>query len=235
MSNAHVCQVLLKNKIDKVVSLRKKIVVKDISKLIGMRRKPKQARSKERVKRIMDVAEQMFIEEGYEITTTNAIAIRAEVPIGTLYQFFDDKTAILYALAERYSNLFRQQFEQLDSESNMLLPLPEYVEQIVDTIVKFFQDYPGYHAIFMQAQGTVTEIEELDQATDQEFIQDWAIELAQRHSKLTEQEFEVVAFVLVKAIGTILWLSLSEEQEFRQRLIKETKRFTLSYLQSYFD
>ena len=149
--------------------------------------------------------------------------------------FFDDKTAILYALAERYSNLFRQQFEQLDSESNMLLPLPEYVEQIVDTIVKFFQDYPGYHAIFMQAQGTVTEIEELDQATDQEFIQEWAIELAQRHSKLTEQEFEVVAFVLVKAIGTILWLSLSEEKEFRQRLIKETKRFTLSYLQSYFD
>ena len=63
-------------------------MVKDISKLIGMRRKPKQARSKERVKRIMDVAEQMFIEEGYEITTTNAIAIRAEVPIGTLYQFF---------------------------------------------------------------------------------------------------------------------------------------------------
>ena len=226
---------MIRNKIDKVVSLRKKVVVKDISKTVGMRRKPRQARSKERVKRIMDVAEQMFIEEGYEVTTTNAIATCAEVPIGTLYQFFDDKRAILYALAERYSELFRQQFEALDSENSMLLPLPEYVEQIVDTIVNFFQDYPGYHAIFMQAQGTVAEIEELDRATDQQFIQDWATELAQRHGKLTEKECEVVAFVLVKAIGTILWLSLSEEGEFRQRLIKETKRFTLSYLQSYFD
>ena len=209
-------------------------MAKNTSKTLGMRRKPKQARSKERVKRIMDVAEQMFIDEGYEITTTNAIATRAEVPIGTLYQFFDDKSAILYALAERYSDLFCQKFEELDDEKIMELPLPEYVELIVDTIVNFFQDHPGYHAIFMQAQGTVAEVEELDQAMDQEFIKDWAIELAQKHGKLTEQEFEVVSFVLVKAIGTILWLSLSEKKEFRLRLIEETKRFTLSYLQTYF-
>ena len=209
-------------------------MAKNTSKTLGMRRKPKQARSKERVKRIMDVAEQMFIDEGYEITTTNAIATRAEVPIGTLYQFFDDKSAILYALAERYSDLFCQKFEELDDEKIMELPLPEYVELIVDTIVNFFQDHPGYHAIFMQAQGTVAEVEELDQAMDQEFIKDWAIELAQKHGKLTEQDFEVVSFVLVKAIGTILWLSLSEKKEFRLRLIKETKRFTLSYLQTYF-
>ena len=200
-----------------------------------MRREPKQARSKERVKRIMDVAEQMFIEEGYEVTTTNAIADRAEVPIGTLYQFFDDKRAILYALAERYLSLFRQQFEKLDNKNSIQLPLTEYIDQIIDTIVKFFQDYPGYHAIFMQAQGTVAEIEELDRASDQKFIQDWAIELAQRYGKLTDKQCEVVAFVLVKTIGTILWLSLSEEPEFREKLIKETKRFTISYLQSYLD
>jgi hypothetical protein len=39
--------------------------------------------------------------------------------------------------------------------------------------------------------------------------------------------------VLVKAIGTLLWLSLSQEKVFRQRLVAETKRLTLSYLQSY--
>ena len=199
---------------------------------MGMRRKPRQARSKERVNRILDVAEQMFIEDGYEVTTTNAIATRAQVPIGTLYQFFGDKTAILYALAERYSDLFRQQFIAIDSDNGV--PLPEYVEQIVDTIVQFFKDYPGYHAIFMQAQGTIAEIEKLDRATDAQFIKDWAIDLAQRDAKLTEEECKTIAFVLVKAIGTILWLSLSEDTEFRNRLIAETKRFTLSYLQSYF-
>jgi len=40
--------------------------------------------------------------------------------------------------------------------------------------------------------------------------------------------------MLVKAIGTLLWLSLSQEETFRQRLVTETKRLTLKYLQSYF-
>jgi hypothetical protein len=32
----------------------------------------------------------------------------------------------------------------------------------------------------------------------------------------------------------LLWLALSQEQAFRQRLVTETKRLTLKYLQSYF-
>jgi AcrR family transcriptional regulator len=67
-----------------------------------MRRQPRQARSQERVKQILDVAEQMFIAEGYDAATTNAIAVRAGVPIGSLYQFFPDKGAIVQALAVRY-------------------------------------------------------------------------------------------------------------------------------------
>ena len=72
-------------------------------------RKPKQARSLERVNRILDVAEVIFIEQGYAAATTKEIAAVAEVPIGTLYQFFPDKEAILQALAERYSDLLDQQ------------------------------------------------------------------------------------------------------------------------------
>ena len=67
-----------------------------------MRRKPQQARSQERVDRILHVAEQMFIETGYQDTTTRAIASRAEIPVGSLYQFFPDKAAILKALAAKY-------------------------------------------------------------------------------------------------------------------------------------
>jgi len=63
----------------------------------GMRRKPRQARSQERVNRILDVAEKLFASQGYAATTTNAIAAQAQVPIGSLYQFFPDKTAILKA------------------------------------------------------------------------------------------------------------------------------------------
>ncbi len=45
--------------------------------------------------------------------------------------------------------------------------------------------------------------------------------------------YEAIAFVLVKMIGILLWTSLSQEKTFRQQLVRETKRLTLSYLQSY--
>ena len=199
---------------------------------VGMRRQPRQARSQERVNRILDVAEEMFIHEGYEVTTTNAIASRAEVPIGTLYQFFGDKTAILYGLVERYISLLQERFYSMDGDP-VTLPLPQYVEQIVDTVDQFFEQYPGYHAIFMQAQGSVAELEQLDEAMDTHFIQNWAVELGQRDPSLTLADREAIAFVLVKTIGTILWLSLGQPPQARQRLVAETKRLTLSYLESY--
>ncbi len=200
----------------------------------GMRRKPRQARSQERVNRILDVAEALFASQGYAATTTNAIAAHAEVPIGSLYQFFPDKTAILQALALRYAERLHQQLLTIDEAEQATRPLSDYVDQLIDTTDRFFTDNPCYHAIFMEAQGTVREWEEIDEATDAKLIQDLAKSLAKRDAGLKPVDYEVIAFVLVKAIGTLLWLSLSQKKTFRQRLVEETKRFTLNYLQSYF-
>ena len=200
----------------------------------GMRRKPRQARSQERVNRILDVAEALFASQGYAATTTNAIAAHAEVPIGSLYQFFPDKTAILQALALRYAERLHQQLITIDDTEQATLPLSDYVDQLIDTTDRFFTDNPSYHAIFMEVQGTVHELQEIDEATDAKLIQDLAKALAKRDAELKPVDYEAIAFVLVKAIGTLLWLALSQKQTFRKRLVEETKRFTLHYLQSYF-
>ncbi len=199
-----------------------------------MRRQPRQARSQERVNQILDVSEQMFITEGYNATTTNAIAVRAKVPIGSLYQFFPDKGAIVQALATRYMELLHQRFTALHTAETRCMPLPDYVERVIDATEQFFNDYPGYHAIFIQVQDTIPELEEIEEATDNHLIQDWAIILSQDYPGLEPADYETIAFMLVKAIGTLLWLSLSQERIFRQRLVAETKRLMLSYLQSYF-
>ena len=200
----------------------------------GMRRKPRQARSQERVNRILDVAEELFASQGYAATTTNAIAAHAQVPIGSLYQFFPDKTAILQALALRYAEMLHRELTVTDEAEEATLSLSEYVSQLIDITDRFFTDNPSYHAIFMEVQGTMRELEEIDEASDAKLIQDLANSLARRGARLEPADYEAIAFVLVKAIGTLLWLSLSQEQTFRQRLVEETKRFTLKYLQSYF-
>ncbi len=204
------------------------------SKSAGMRAMPRQARSQERVSQILAVAEQMFITEGYNATTTNAIAARAKVSIGSLYQFFPDKAAIVQALALRYIDELHFRFAELEPNSVNTLSLKAYVELLIDTTAQFFTDRPGYHAIFMQVQGTIPELAEIEDAADARLIQDLSISLAQRNPDLSAIDREAIAFVLVKAIGTILWLSLSQEEHLRQRIVTETKRFALSYLQSYF-
>ncbi len=199
---------------------------------IGMRRQPRQVRSQERVNRILNVAEELFASQGYAATTTNAIAARAQVPIGSLYQFFPDKTAILQALAQRYGEMLHQQLTLGDEP--LPISLSDYVEQLIDTTDRFFTDHPSYYAIFMEVQGTIRELEAIDEATDAQIIRDLSHALARWDANLEPADYEVIAFVLVKAIGTLLWLSLSQESTFRQQLVRETKRLALSYLRSYF-
>ncbi|MEB3212033.1 MAG: TetR family transcriptional regulator [Leptolyngbyaceae bacterium] len=200
----------------------------------SMRRRPRQARSQERVNRILDVAEDLFANQGYTATTTNAIATQAQVSIGSLYQFFPDKSAILQALALRYAEMLHQALAAIDEAEAAPLSLADYVNQLIDVTDRFFTEHPSYHAIFMEVQGTVRELEEIDEAADAILIQDLADSLARRDTTLDSADCEAIAFVLVKAIGTLLWLSLSQETTFRQRLVTETKRLTLNYLQSYF-
>lgn len=65
------------------------------------RRIPRQERANETVAAILEGATQVLEAGGLAAFTTNAVADRAGVSIGTLYQYFADKNALLRAIAER--------------------------------------------------------------------------------------------------------------------------------------
>ena len=65
------------------------------------RRRPKQARARATWDAIVEAAAQILERGGPEALTTNEIAARAGVSIGTLYQYFPDKAAIVLAAAKR--------------------------------------------------------------------------------------------------------------------------------------
>ncbi|GAA1289473.1 TetR/AcrR family transcriptional regulator [Pseudonocardia aurantiaca] len=67
-----------------------------------MRKIPSQARGRDRVDRILLAAAEEFAAKGFDATTTSAIAARAGTSIGSVYQFFEDKSSIVDALVERY-------------------------------------------------------------------------------------------------------------------------------------
>lgn len=75
------------------------------------RRKPSQARSRRAVESIIEAAAQVLERRGYQGATTNRIAERAGVSVGTLYQYFNNKDEIFNALIERETTSFLEAIE----------------------------------------------------------------------------------------------------------------------------
>ena len=66
-----------------------------------MRKPPQQKRSREMVERLLDATAATIAERGLDNTTTNHIAEKAGVSIGSLYQYFPDKQSLVDALLDR--------------------------------------------------------------------------------------------------------------------------------------
>jgi len=75
-------------------------VVTDSS--LAPRKVSRQERSRHTVDRILVAAAQVFHEAGYTSATTNDIALEAGISVGSLYQYFPNKDAILVALTQRH-------------------------------------------------------------------------------------------------------------------------------------
>lgn len=92
------------------------------------RKKPVQERAKVTSDSILEAAEMIIVNEGYEKATTNYIAEKAGVSIGSLYQYFPNKEAIISALIEQQvsrvsmglRNVLRQCMERPLEEASVM-------------------------------------------------------------------------------------------------------------------
>jgi AcrR family transcriptional regulator len=120
------------------------------------RRMPKQARSQQRVNQILDAAAAEFAAVGIEHATTNAIAARAGVPIGSLYQFFPHKEAIIEALVARYLAGLRAVFDSTLSADS--LPVEVVIEQMLAGLARFESTHQGFGEVFGNSEAIHAEI-----------------------------------------------------------------------------
>ncbi|MGW5918995.1 TetR/AcrR family transcriptional regulator [Nocardia fluminea] len=112
-----------------------------------IRKRPRQRRSKDTLDVMLEAAAQMFSREGLA-ATTNRIAERAGFSIGTLYQYFPNKHAMLRELALRHLVAGGEQLGQVfirlrENEP----PFEETMRAIVDVIVDLHSDRPPLHAL----------------------------------------------------------------------------------------
>ena len=122
-------------------------VLADSSPIGNVRKHPRQLRSRETVNVLLEAAAQVFTREGLS-ATTNRIAERAGVSIGTLYQYFPNKEALLRALAERHIDdatvRLTGTFDQLRRD---LPPFDESMRTLLVVIIELHSDRPGLHRV----------------------------------------------------------------------------------------
>ncbi|MFD5651093.1 MULTISPECIES: TetR family transcriptional regulator [unclassified Streptomyces] len=93
--------------------------MRTVSHATPLRRAPVQRRSAERLTRILDACAGLLDEVGYDALSTRAVALRADVPIGSVYRFFGNKRQMADALAqrnlERYAERVTERLTETDS------------------------------------------------------------------------------------------------------------------------
>jgi AcrR family transcriptional regulator len=109
----------------------------------ALRHMPRQVRGQRKVDHIIRSAEALFAEVGFDQATTNAIAARAGVSIGSLYQFFASKEAILAAMADRYLEQTRVAMSKA-LESAHETRLDDLLTSLLETLVKLQEQRPYF-------------------------------------------------------------------------------------------
>lgn len=107
-----------------------------------LRKRPRQARSVAMVTAILDAAARMLEAEGLDGLTTNAVADRAGVSVGSLYQYFPSRSAILAELTRRERAKFRARIDAVASDFRQAT-FETAVRALVDAAVDHQLDSPA--------------------------------------------------------------------------------------------
>src|SRR5262249_50387969 len=165
------------------------------------RKRAKQDRAKATVEAILTAAAHILVREGFDAANTNRIAEKAGVSIGSLYQYFPGKEAVVAALLERHVRQMLRTAEH-GLERSTANTLRGRAREMVRTMLDAHAVEPGLHRVFMEEMprfGQLQEVVELERMFE---------EVARRHmererSALRPRNLEIAAFVVVQTVEAL--------------------------------
>jgi len=166
------------------------------------RKQPRQARSRDTVKAILKAAAQVFASRGYAKTTTNHVAQRAGVSIGSLYEYFPSKDALLVALADEHIDEGQAIVEEVWASIHTCRDMKEVVRRFARAMVELHAKDRGLHRLLFEESPLpkkviqrVIEIEEAVSARLEAFLRS--------QPGLTERAPSLAAAVIVQCIDSL--------------------------------
>ena len=192
-----------------------------------LRRKPVQQRSAQRVERMLEACASLIDELGYDGVTTTLIAERAGVAVGSLYQFFPDKRAVVQALTlqnlERFMANVVQRFDSAELEHWW-----DAVDSMFDVYVEMHRTVPAFSRLHF---GDVVDTRLLDEGKDNNAViaEGLAALISERFGR-SMAELQLPVAVAIEAADGVLKFAFRRNDSGDQVVVDEAKALIKGYL-----
>jgi AcrR family transcriptional regulator len=207
--------------------------VSSVTQAPASRRVPTQARSKERVTRILDAAAHEFAELGFDAATTEGIAARAGTSVGSIYQFFPNKHALFEAIGRRYLDEVRALFESFTTEAAIVHPWYELLDFAIDAFATLDRESVGFRAVMLNLQMSRAFLEE-GLALNEEMARRTEAIFAKQAPHLPKAKRFLVATVMIEALsGMLLYAARTPDRAKYTQVLAETKVLARRYVETY--
>jgi len=193
------------------------------------RREPRQARAKETVAAVLQAAAEVFGSVGLARATTNRIAERAGVSIGSLYQYFPDKAALLRALREQHHEEVHVSLDAaMEALADPRVPLGEGLRRLMGELVYMHEKDPGLHRLL----GETLPDEECDEVEETERYARGVVEILRGRPEVDVRNPEIAAYVVVRTVDSLMvWATHHAPEGFDQHaFVEESARMLEGYL-----
>jgi len=190
------------------------------------RRQPVQQRSQERLERILGVAKQLIARNGSDALKMSEVAAQADISIGSLYQYFPDKRAILRTLAEQYTAESRRCIEEGLAEARDKASLAQAFSSLVDRYYAMFLGKPVRRDIIagMRADKDLMAIELAESQANGAVL---AAAIRRVHPRADAKRVDALAFLIWQLGEETMRLALSHKRSEGALLVEAYKRMSL--------
>ncbi len=168
---------------------------------VEARKKPIQKRARATVDAILEATAQVLREDGFDKASTNRIAKRAGVSVGSLYQYFPNKEALVMAVTKRHAEeivalLARTTVDLADA------PIEQGVRGFIRGMFAAHQVDPDLHRVLV-AQAMSAGLEHF-RDIDEQARKLVMLYLARRRDELVVDDFAAASFLLVMTVDAII-------------------------------
>ena len=195
-------------------------------------RAPCQRRSKVTYDAIIEATTQLLIEKGYAATTTNHIAERAGVSIGSLYQYFPNKEAIAVEVLQRHivNGPSYMASQVVPSMKNLSAPA-EIVKCAIEAACDYHAENPALHKVLEEEVPHPTHVREAIKRNEDLYVDAIANWIEQQRSQQLSSP-SVAARLVFYMIKTMThWYILYQQAEIKREVfVDELTAIVMRYL-----